>query len=722
MKKSEVYMGTLVKPWMSNKNIKYITFSVTDDCNLMCKYCYFTHKTNKNKLSFDVAKEAIDYILSEPMFLIHDGVVWDFIGGEPTLEMELIDKICDYILYKMYALNHKWLYCYRIMIGTNGLLYNSPRFQSFLRKHGKNLHVNITVDGSKEKHDLSRIKKDGSGSYDDIIKILPLWFRQTGNYSTKSTFAHADLPYLKDSIINLWNLGFKNVMANVVFENVWNENDDIIYEKQLRDLADYIIDNRLWNDVSVRFFSPSIGYPIEDVEMKSNYCGSGNMLAIDYRGNFYPCVRFMDSALNNHTGRIIGNFREGINTEKIRAFNALSTECESPQKCLDCEVSKGCSWCSGFNYDDSKDGTIFERKTYHCAMHKANVRANNYFWERYERATKNISPLRYNKYTSQSSKNKYLYILNDNSFEFCNINSSANIAQKLSDEIYAKAIKYCDRYNYIPVHVGFNEQREFGYYIGNVSATYERNEMTVDVLSSKDLENTSLQTNRQISDSVIFRLMIDELENLKAACVSLFEKGVKKINIVLVEYETLSKQQLISYLGILNDLVLLIITKWKENSFVQIDVITDNLFLDKKTFCSAVNSMTLAPDGYFYPCQAYYFHNNSRIASIDDFEDIPRMRANSLSMCNKCEVYSCKKCAFLNQKTTCENAVPFESHCIKANLELKASVNLLRMLEDEGITLPFDINKSLRCSRDLDPLITLRGDSFITKGLNSILP
>lgn len=50
MKKENVYMGTLVKPWMSNKNIKYITFSVTDDCNLMCQYCYFTHKGFMNLL------------------------------------------------------------------------------------------------------------------------------------------------------------------------------------------------------------------------------------------------------------------------------------------------------------------------------------------------------------------------------------------------------------------------------------------------------------------------------------------------------------------------------------------------------------------------------------------------------------------------------------------------------------------------------------------------
>jgi len=61
----EVYMGTSIVPWMSKKNIKYITFSVTDDCNLNCKYCYFTHKTTKHRMTFEIAKKTIDYVLSE---------------------------------------------------------------------------------------------------------------------------------------------------------------------------------------------------------------------------------------------------------------------------------------------------------------------------------------------------------------------------------------------------------------------------------------------------------------------------------------------------------------------------------------------------------------------------------------------------------------------------------------------------------------------------------
>ena len=44
-----------------------LTFIVTEDCNLRCSYCYITHKSSNKKMSFNVAKKFIDYVLSEEM-------------------------------------------------------------------------------------------------------------------------------------------------------------------------------------------------------------------------------------------------------------------------------------------------------------------------------------------------------------------------------------------------------------------------------------------------------------------------------------------------------------------------------------------------------------------------------------------------------------------------------------------------------------------------------
>ena len=60
MKKPDVvYMGTLPPSWGADRKVKNITFSVTDDCNLRCTYCYFTHKREKSKMTFDIAKKLL---------------------------------------------------------------------------------------------------------------------------------------------------------------------------------------------------------------------------------------------------------------------------------------------------------------------------------------------------------------------------------------------------------------------------------------------------------------------------------------------------------------------------------------------------------------------------------------------------------------------------------------------------------------------------------------
>ena len=42
---------------------KTITFIVTKDCQLACKYCYLVGKNENERMSIETAKAAVDYIL-----------------------------------------------------------------------------------------------------------------------------------------------------------------------------------------------------------------------------------------------------------------------------------------------------------------------------------------------------------------------------------------------------------------------------------------------------------------------------------------------------------------------------------------------------------------------------------------------------------------------------------------------------------------------------------
>lgn len=392
---------------------KSITFIVTKDCQLACKYCYLVGKNAKERMTWEVAKEAIDYVLDREEEFREESVIWDFIGGEPFLEIDLIDQICDYLKTEMFRRGHHWFNSYRFSFSTNGINYHTEKVQRFIEKNHSHLSIGITIDGTKRKHDLNRIwktaemeqgiqpkKEDEKGSYDDVVRNIPLWLEQFPGAATKVTISSADIPYIKESVLHLYGLGIKEVNINCVFEDVWKEGDDVAFEEQLTELADAIIDMDLYRDHACSFFAEHIGKPMDRERDNQNWCGAGKMLAVDAAGNFYPCTRFAAYSLRSKPAWVIGNVKDGIDQNRLRPFLTLDRTTQSTEKCINCEVASGCAWCQGENYDAAATHTVYQRATAICKMHKARVRANNYYWNKLFRK------LELQEYEEQRQKSK----------------------------------------------------------------------------------------------------------------------------------------------------------------------------------------------------------------------------------------------------------------------------------------------------------------------------
>ena len=370
-------------PWQEGLS-KNITFIVTKDCQLACKYCYLVGKNTKERMSWEVAKKAIDYILDNESDFPEESVVWDFIGGEPFLEIDLIDRICDYIKTELFRRNHHWFNSFRFSFSTNGINYHEEKIQNYIRKNRSHLSIGITIDGTEKKHDMNRIYKGKKevGSYKDVVRNIPLWLSQFPSAGTKVTISSPDIPFISESVLHLFSLGIQNVNINCVFEDVWKEGDDILFEEQLIQLADKIIDKEYYKDYACSFFTEDMGKPLDCVLDNQNWCGAGKMLAVDAAGLFYPCTRFAQYSLRDKKAWVIGNVNEGIDKNKLRPFLTLDRCTQSTRECLDCEVASGCAWCQGENYDAADTPTIYQRSTAICKMHKARVRANNYYWNK----------------------------------------------------------------------------------------------------------------------------------------------------------------------------------------------------------------------------------------------------------------------------------------------------------------------------------------------------
>lgn len=153
--------GKSVGSWHADR-AQTVTFVVTDDCNLRCKYCYITHKRSDNKMDFDTAKAFIDRLLTTDEMRYSEAVILEFIGGEPMIEAPLIDEIVDYFKLKAFELDHDWYWNYRISICTNGgVNYSSSEVQRLIKKNFNKMSVTISVDGTKEKHDMQRVFQMG---------------------------------------------------------------------------------------------------------------------------------------------------------------------------------------------------------------------------------------------------------------------------------------------------------------------------------------------------------------------------------------------------------------------------------------------------------------------------------------------------------------------------------------------------------------------------------
>lgn len=367
---------------------KSVTFCVTESCNLACTYCYECHKSNR-RMSWETAKKIVDGLF-EGEFVDNTApaIILDFIGGEPLLEIDLIDRTVDYFKKKAFSLKHPWAYYYMISISTNGVLFDTPKVQEFIRKNYEHLSIGISIDGDKALHDSCRLFHDGSGSYDVVSKAAKHLLRLYPAAGTKVTLVPENLPYLVGAIQHLYRLGYHNIPANCVFEDVWREEHPKMLYDKLIELADWMIDNEIYRDLYVSLFEERfVQIPSEEEYARQKvtaYCGgNGRMVAFDPQGKAYPCLRYMKHSLTNQPERPIGELEIGYYTDRkttdwYQKLQKVTTWSSADSECRNCPALPLCPTCIAWQYDATGDPNC--KTKHHCAMFKAQIAANYYYW------------------------------------------------------------------------------------------------------------------------------------------------------------------------------------------------------------------------------------------------------------------------------------------------------------------------------------------------------
>ena len=124
----------------------------------------------------------------------------------------------------------------------------------------------------------------------------------------------------------------------------------------------------------------------------------------------------------------------------------------------------------------------------------------------------------------------------------------------------------------------------------------------------------------------------------------------------------------------------------------QLNLLTDRMMLDKMNNCGAGDTtITLAPDGKFYVCPAFYLSTDGySVGDLTNGLDIKNSQLYKLDhapICRNCDAFQCKRCIWLNRKTF-EVNTPSHEQCVVAHLERNASRVLLLNIRKHGAFLP----------------------------------
>ena len=390
------------------------TFNTTEDCNLRCKYCYETCKQPK-AISLDKCFKFVDLVLSDEDFCqlrgtedewILNGRIFDFIGGDSLMNVDVLEPLMRYITTKWGQLKHKPIYGWRASISTNGTLFERKPVRDFCEKWKENIHIGVSLDGCPEIHDKNRVFPDGSGSMAKILEWWP-WYQKTfpvASQQTKATCARDSIPYLYESLKFLHEtMELKYINQNFIMEDTGcTEEDYKELDRQLEMCVEYVLDHcdeMHWSMISFDKLPEYHGINQDKNDFyKKGHCGSGCMPALSIDGYIYPCFRWLPHTQNGtHGVMCVGNIEEGFtHPENFKCVRdgAIRANCTKDPKCLDCEFEPCCPYCIGGCYAEFGD---FIRTTYICEITKLQCKWARIYWHEYCK----LKGLNYEEYIGQ---------------------------------------------------------------------------------------------------------------------------------------------------------------------------------------------------------------------------------------------------------------------------------------------------------------------------------
>lgn len=340
---------------------KYLSsacLNLTDDCNMICRYCFVAQ--HPNYMTLPVAKAAVDYLVGNLRIKKEKGYTFEndetsitYFGGEPTLMWDsIIVPLTKYI---------KENYPDEVSLNmtTNGTLLNKERID-FLYEN--DIHVLLSIDGYKNTQDYNRpCKNNNSSSFDLVVKNIPYLLEKFPDTTFRSTIYAPTVEYTFENYIFANYMGFKNIFMIPNCRDKWSEEDKKKLKKEIENIYDYIrtsfqdgkdiINFSTINDSFERVLEHDIKIYNKDKSRNSTSrscqrCGLGTGYgSIGYNGDIYGCQE--QDSRGKESKFYLGNIAQGIDINKHKNlladyYRPETLKCENEELCENCKLKNTC--------------------------------------------------------------------------------------------------------------------------------------------------------------------------------------------------------------------------------------------------------------------------------------------------------------------------------------------------------------------------------------------
>jgi len=331
---------------------RQIILMVSQSCNLNCKYCYQSHKS-QGLMAVVTAKRILE---DEFTKMLNDGQTMqttiEYMGGEPLLNFDLIREVSEWLWSKEQPKP------YELTISTNGTLLSSDMKRWFSANKSR-IDIGLSMDGLSTMNKVNRTEQSIDWKF----------FQENWPSRGIKIVLFKDSVHLLAETVREMNRTGMLFRADIGDGFEWTPKTAGILENQLLSLIPEYID-RPKEAVDCGLFSFRIAdyfpeYPMRHIA----FCGeSNNIIAYDIDGSPCICHVFSTPVLGYEKARWAWDNLRGIKSLPFDPF------------CSECPIHKNCKNCFGESM--RLCGTIYHSaaRTTICNAMKAKARACSLFF------------------------------------------------------------------------------------------------------------------------------------------------------------------------------------------------------------------------------------------------------------------------------------------------------------------------------------------------------